>query len=521
MLTWIEGDRFMLEMVLPESVYQPLGFAAGDQNLYRYVGNGPTNATDPSGQTLFVTAKDVDVWKEKFGDYVNLVPIRNGLYRIDILPKSRIKSSPFHNAVAEYFSSLKISGEGDVVAQALLILFDGNVPEPSAGYSHKSDSILAQPTEGGGRLGSYQLMGMSAYGLEKSDLSRLKEALVGISTTPLAQYEAAQIAEAIKNTFNSNRGIVFPKLRDERNKGYWCYEWAYAFEDAFKFQSSGKYFNAKVEASGVDDGSGRVHFWLSISSFETGISVYVDDGFMNGSYIHDRRPEGSGYCFTTGFSTVKPRAEASVPSAYDHNNRLIDWKYWFVDHDGVARHFAKIEQKRLQYERQKLIDARMPCLQAAFEYEFGSVHNLTPDQYLAIRNTRVPLGKLTSLRLDPNNRFYDYFLHLEAHPNGLFASYANGSYSTNLKLVEEYNQAIGPRPSRSANDPPQIVGVDTSLWTKADVERYRRFGSAIEVMSYQRVISGADAEKLLQLKPSEHKIGNELLNAFLTGLGKK
>jgi RHS repeat-associated protein len=27
----------------------PIGFAAGDENLYRYVGNGPTNATDPSG----------------------------------------------------------------------------------------------------------------------------------------------------------------------------------------------------------------------------------------------------------------------------------------------------------------------------------------------------------------------------------------------------------------------------------------------------------------------------------------
>ena len=27
----------------------PLGFAGGDLNLYRYVKNEPTNATDPSG----------------------------------------------------------------------------------------------------------------------------------------------------------------------------------------------------------------------------------------------------------------------------------------------------------------------------------------------------------------------------------------------------------------------------------------------------------------------------------------
>jgi hypothetical protein len=29
--------------------YEPLGFEAGDANLYRYVGNSPTNATDPTG----------------------------------------------------------------------------------------------------------------------------------------------------------------------------------------------------------------------------------------------------------------------------------------------------------------------------------------------------------------------------------------------------------------------------------------------------------------------------------------
>lgn len=46
----------------------PLGFAAGDPNLYRYVGNGPTNATDPSGlaeDELYPKFKDGD--KGEFG----------------------------------------------------------------------------------------------------------------------------------------------------------------------------------------------------------------------------------------------------------------------------------------------------------------------------------------------------------------------------------------------------------------------------------------------------------------------
>jgi RHS repeat-associated protein len=35
---------------------EPLGFAAGDSNLYRYVHNIPTNLTDPSGEWVFVIA---------------------------------------------------------------------------------------------------------------------------------------------------------------------------------------------------------------------------------------------------------------------------------------------------------------------------------------------------------------------------------------------------------------------------------------------------------------------------------
>ena len=41
--------RMWVGLAFSESEFQPLGFAAGDTNLYRYVRNDPTNHTDPSG----------------------------------------------------------------------------------------------------------------------------------------------------------------------------------------------------------------------------------------------------------------------------------------------------------------------------------------------------------------------------------------------------------------------------------------------------------------------------------------
>jgi RHS repeat-associated protein len=53
---WIEQD--------------PLGFSAGDGNLYRYVGNGPTNATDPTGLDVTLVkelAKGIAISLANFG----------------------------------------------------------------------------------------------------------------------------------------------------------------------------------------------------------------------------------------------------------------------------------------------------------------------------------------------------------------------------------------------------------------------------------------------------------------------
>jgi RHS repeat-associated protein len=48
----------------------PKGFEAGDKNLYRYVGNAPTNGTDPSGLeiNIAITSKVVTQYEKFLGD---------------------------------------------------------------------------------------------------------------------------------------------------------------------------------------------------------------------------------------------------------------------------------------------------------------------------------------------------------------------------------------------------------------------------------------------------------------------
>ena len=53
---WFKGAAALLD--------DPLGFDAGDSNLYRYVHNAPTNATDPSGlDRIFVGADGTVYWQ--------------------------------------------------------------------------------------------------------------------------------------------------------------------------------------------------------------------------------------------------------------------------------------------------------------------------------------------------------------------------------------------------------------------------------------------------------------------------
>ncbi len=142
--------------------------------------------------------------------------------------------------------------------------------------------------------------------------------------------EMKQIANAIANTWTMNYKTTMPRrANDQRAKGYFCYEWAYAFEDAFNSQSSTKSFKATVEGAEVKD-TELVHAWLRITSCATGKSIYVDDGFMIRNqkgkpvYVHKSAPIGS-YTLNPFAQDDNPRTspKVNVPPAMDPSGNPI------------------------------------------------------------------------------------------------------------------------------------------------------------------------------------------------------
>lgn len=196
---------------LLDTEMEPLGFEAGDTNLFRYVGNSPTNATDPSG-------------------------------------------------------------------------------------------------------------------LEKLKLSDLEKSLQGITQSQEAKKEAAAIAAVIRYTWelNSKWNWAAFSINNQKAKGFYCYEWAYGFQDAGKSQSSGKHFTFSVEVFG-DLVSGKVHAFTTITSLETGKSIYVDDGFMGLGYVHATKPIGGIYKTPMDLIAELDKANCDVPRVITAEEYA---KYW-------------------------------------------------------------------------------------------------------------------------------------------------------------------------------------------------
>jgi len=200
----------------------------------------------------------------------------------------------------------------------------GDLPEREPPPSNDQPDPLAKFREEQSKLLSEFLRNPGERAPDKSNSGKFEGDLSGElnrinpSEDAAANEEADRIASAIRNTFDQNYKPHFPRwtgwpfyTTDDRVKGVYCFDWAYAFEYAFNLEASGKYFTVNVESAA--DEAGNVHFWIRITSIATGESVYVDDGFFDGNFVHRQRPIPDGMTF--GSPGDVPRDRADPPPA--------------------------------------------------------------------------------------------------------------------------------------------------------------------------------------------------------------
>jgi RHS repeat-associated protein len=116
-------------------------------------------------------------------------------------------------------------------------------------------------------------------------------------------------------------------------QGYLCWEWAWAFYDAFKKAAgTSKCFDAtlgKAYDNTPDGGKDftDVHYWLRIDSkCDQGKYVYVDDSYSNstGDFVYDVPPFSSNPSWSPvyleydpyGSTNVQKRSKCVIPKAY-------------------------------------------------------------------------------------------------------------------------------------------------------------------------------------------------------------
>jgi RHS repeat-associated protein len=319
----------------------PMGFAAGDSNLYRFVDNAPTNAVDPQGTELFVLGKSAAEWTEnrlqkvansakatRFNDQnSDFLPSggssNDSLWYMNVSKLDAAKLNELFPNTKDGFDQLLYQAAGSWTIHRV-VYFDRKEDTYRIITVNASDLLAnAQRKETADRkiiLGyDYQQIiankGIRGDFQTPMSMDRLGDALADIAVSEKGKEEARRIGTAIDHTFAFNWRPNASWLRrllgisDELCKGYYCYDWAYAFEDAFKLESSGKFFSAKVEEAKTGDGP--VHYWLRIDSLETKKSVFVDDGFMSGSHpgnVHETRPQGGRYQFFNGLELIKSQA---------------------------------------------------------------------------------------------------------------------------------------------------------------------------------------------------------------------
>ncbi|WP_197137963.1 RHS repeat protein [Crateriforma conspicua] len=129
------------------------------------------------------------------------------------------------------------------------------------------------------------------------------------------QADAVNIADSIYNTLENNDPWYIPRPIDSRYQGYYCYDWAYAFEQAVENSSSGC-FSASVQSS--QKWLFFVHYWIEISSPCSDTSTYVDDGFgrypRGTIFVHGSPPDCSDIGYTPGDAAPDDPRDPSDPT---------------------------------------------------------------------------------------------------------------------------------------------------------------------------------------------------------------
>jgi hypothetical protein len=302
----------------------PIGFDAGDNNLYGYVGNNATNRLDPSGLQDALRAKPPTETEQKAQDRSAMFPgMPKGPVTDEWLYQNRhlIPAIPYAQQIRPPLEEMTL----DEIRYSAAM--DRRWREIQlAGGSQ-------QGRGGPPSLGKYPKANPNLWDIPTGSMMVLPTALRAITFTengfgtlsPGEVAEAIRIGRAIQYTFDNNSRKALP---GQHRKGYFCYEWAYAFEWAAAGESSGNYFTTTCEsASTVPTGKGLEHAWLKITNKRTGRSVYIDDGFMrsgpNGPiYIHTTPPMDGDYIYP-GFPEA-PKMIWNYPDRYNAAGKIVE-----------------------------------------------------------------------------------------------------------------------------------------------------------------------------------------------------
>lgn len=231
----------------------PIGFEAGDNNLYRFVANGPTGKTDASGLENWIPGPTVGgvtyPWIPP-GTYWPGHPLSN-------TPGT---ASPFH-------------GLADALADLL-----GNSPTPD---QLNEAARIAKRIQSTFENNTYR-------GIPPCLLDFRKDCANSLSKSSKGAY----------------RGI-------DTVRGFYCWDWAYGFERNVLAESP-RVFKVEVEWAAkppTPNGVLPVHYWLAIHGPKG--TVYVDDGFgAHEDFVHNRRPLPDGYTYQPpGSPGMEPRRE--------------------------------------------------------------------------------------------------------------------------------------------------------------------------------------------------------------------